>query len=139
MRLEKLRMQRNASARKLARLTDVSHDTANRWFKGEAVPDANELDIIATEYDVSVDWLLGREGKGDTLTDDERVILSVIRDAQMSREQALRRLMAMPLIPPGEEYLDLPLPDPGNATPKTVPLDVVELDANGKPKRKRPG
>ena len=63
--LKKLREEANLSQYALAPLLKVSQSTIGNWESGIRVPDATMLCTIANFFNVSVDYLLGREKQQD--------------------------------------------------------------------------
>ena len=59
-RLKELRKERGQSAVNLATLTGKAESTVRTWETGKSFPDADTLSKLADNFDVSVDWLLGR-------------------------------------------------------------------------------
>lgn len=60
-RLLYLRKKKNVSQRQLAKDTSISNSTISRWESGEAEPTSAYLSYIANYFNVSTDFLLGRE------------------------------------------------------------------------------
>ncbi|EAC2770898.1 TPA: helix-turn-helix transcriptional regulator [Listeria monocytogenes] len=78
-----LREKRNISQRELANRIGINKSVMNRIESGERDIRAHELEAIANYFDVSTDYLLGREEFNnsdllaahidDDLTEDERI------------------------------------------------------------------
>lgn len=60
-RLKKLREKKRISCKVLSELCGLSSDAIRRYEKGEVEPRMESLMAIADFFDVSVDYLLGRE------------------------------------------------------------------------------
>lgn len=61
MRLKELRQEKNISQQKLADIIGVSRSTVAMWETGASQPDNEMLLMLSSCFDVSVDYLLGRE------------------------------------------------------------------------------
>jgi len=57
--LRALRLKRGLTQEKMADVFDVSPQAISRWENGNTCPDVQMLPIIATYFDVSLDFLLG--------------------------------------------------------------------------------
>lgn len=55
-----LLQKRNITAYKLSQDTGVTQGMISYWKKGERIPSAEYLVVVANYFDVSVDYLLGR-------------------------------------------------------------------------------
>ena len=74
-RLRKLRRERNLTQTELANSLNVSNGTIAMWETEKRQPDLNMVNKIASFFNVSVDYLMGREQKVD----------SNVRGVQMER------------------------------------------------------
>lgn len=63
LRLRELRKARNLSCRKAAERCGMSHGMVYFYESGQKEPKATALLRLAEFYGVSVDWILGREGR----------------------------------------------------------------------------
>lgn len=63
LNLKQLRLDRHLTQTALANALDVAQTTISAWERGEKSPDPDTLVRLANFYDVSVDYLLGRENK----------------------------------------------------------------------------
>ncbi len=61
MRLRQLRERRRVASYVVSELCGLGHDTLRRYEQGQQVPGADALRALADYYEVSVDWLLGRD------------------------------------------------------------------------------
>lgn len=83
------------SQRGLARQLEVTHSAVQNWENGNHVPDSMNLAKMADLFNVSTDWLLGRERSADhhecrqylLREDDQRRLAEIISVAasQMSK------------------------------------------------------
>ena len=61
LRLKELRVGNAISQRKLGEIFGVCNQTISFWESGSREPDMDTLIEIADYFDVSIDYLLGRE------------------------------------------------------------------------------
>lgn len=61
MRLKELRSENNESQQELGRVLNMSKMAISHWESGHSEPSIAQLIIIANHFDVSVDYLIGRE------------------------------------------------------------------------------
>lgn len=66
LNLKQLRLERQLTQAGLAQALDVAQTTVSSWERGEKSPDPDTLIRLANFYNVSVDYLLGRENKKET-------------------------------------------------------------------------
>ena len=59
--LKELRLEKHLSQRELGKIFCVANQTISFWESGAREPDMDMLLQIADYFDVSVDYLLGRE------------------------------------------------------------------------------
>lgn len=62
-KLKKLRISHALSQQDIAELLDVGQDAISLYERGKRIPPAKNLLKLADYFDVSVDYLLGREDK----------------------------------------------------------------------------
>ena len=60
-RLHELREAKKISRKTLAELCGLSKNLIGQYESGKKVPSARSLMALADYFDVSIDWLLGRE------------------------------------------------------------------------------
>ena len=58
-RLKELRAERNLTLEQLAKKTQLSRASLSFWEKGERMPSAYVIYVLAKYYDVSADYILG--------------------------------------------------------------------------------
>ena len=61
--LKMLRKQKKLLQKELADIFNVDQTTVSKWEVGKAIPDYGTLQKLADYFNVSVDYLLGREEK----------------------------------------------------------------------------
>ncbi len=61
-KLKKARYNTGFTQREIEKETGIPQPSLARFEKGERIPDAEKLGILADFYGVSVDWLLGTKG-----------------------------------------------------------------------------
>ena len=99
--LFKMISERGISQSKLAENTSISTGNISDWKKGKSMPSAVKLDELATYFDCSVDYLLGRTDNPNpsnnvTLSNDQNRLLqmySLLSD--MEKGEILGELKAM--------------------------------------------
>ena len=64
-RLQQLREKKRISRKVLSELCGLNSDAIRRYERGEREPTLHSLVAIAEFFDVSIDYLLGREEKKD--------------------------------------------------------------------------
>lgn len=74
LNLKQLRLERQLTQAGLAQALDVAQTTVSSWERGEKSPDPDTLIRLANFYNVSVDYLLGRENEKEpaAIFEDER-------------------------------------------------------------------
>lgn len=63
VRLRELRERKNLDKKTLAELCGLSKNQVGRYEAGEIEPSTKSLMALADYFDVSIDYLLGRENK----------------------------------------------------------------------------
>lgn len=75
---------------------DVTKSTMSNWYQGKYKPDLESALRLARGLNVPLDWLADDEADypppSDSVPSDERYLLQVIRDLNLSRDEAVRRL-----------------------------------------------
>lgn len=61
LRLRELRIENNESQQELGRVLNMSKMAISHWESGHSEPSIAQLIVIANHFDVSVDYLIGRE------------------------------------------------------------------------------
>lgn len=61
--IKNLRQERKITQSELAKKMNVSQQTIGAWETGRAIPSSDTLNELANFFDVSADFLLGREQK----------------------------------------------------------------------------
>jgi len=83
IRIQDLRKQRGITQSKLAKQIGISRSSVNAWEAGKSMPSVGHLVALADIFNVSTDYLLGREPKSlvhmDNLSNsDARMINELI-------------------------------------------------------------
>ena len=76
-RFRELRTSRKISQKDLARALKVSQQTVASWECGRTEPSNEFLKSIADYFNVSTDYLLGRESSGCSLSSPQKTLLGV--------------------------------------------------------------
>ena len=58
-RIKELRLEKGLSQQKFGERLSVSQDTVSLWEKGKSVPTTEFLIAIATNFEISIDYILG--------------------------------------------------------------------------------
>lgn len=78
----------------LARKTGLHPSRFSRWFDSVGEPSLDQYRLIAEALDVSIDELAGTRPSGPELSQDDLIILTMVRD--LGHGEARRRLLAVP-------------------------------------------
>ncbi len=65
--IKELRKQKHLTQKDLAKLMHVSQQTIGAWETERAIPGSDTLALLANLFNVSTDYLLGRDPKEDDL------------------------------------------------------------------------
>lgn len=65
--IKELRKQKHLTQKDLAKLMHVSQQTIGAWETERAIPGSDTLALLANLFNVSTDYLLGRDHKEDDL------------------------------------------------------------------------
>ena len=65
--IKELRTQKHLTQKDLAKLMHVSQQTIGAWETERAIPGSDTLALLANLFNVSTDYLLGRDTKEDDL------------------------------------------------------------------------
>ena len=60
-RLKELRLENNESQQTLGKIVNTSKMAISHWESGHSEPSISQLIIIADHFEVSIDYLVGRE------------------------------------------------------------------------------
>ena len=82
--LKKLRHQKKLTQKQRANFLNVSTSTYSLWEQGRNQPDIDRVKELADFFDVTVDYLLGRE---TTTSTQEKTIEDTIRKLEEVTEQ----------------------------------------------------
>ncbi len=89
-RLFELLKEKNITRKELTQATGISSGNISDWKSGRSKPSADKLSLLASFFDVSVDYLLGcDDAKAETDNFDENILrlaemLSTLSDSEMS-------------------------------------------------------
>ena len=59
LRLKELRLEKGISQSEIAKLVNMSKMAISHWEKGNSEPSIEQLKVLATYFDVTVDYLIG--------------------------------------------------------------------------------
>lgn len=88
--IKNLRIKNGLSQEDLAKKLNVVRQTVSKWEKGQSLPDANSLKVLAEVFDTDVSSLIGCEDKDDN--DDLKEILKNINAEIHIKNQRRERL-----------------------------------------------
>lgn len=106
---QQLRKENNLTQSKLAEKLNIKQNTVSRWEKNISLPDYTTLIALADLYNVTTDYLLGREdefgiikqkkdipGNAKVLTEEQEELLDLFENLNMySREAILIQMRAL--------------------------------------------
>ena len=96
--LKQLRADRHMSQAELATMLGITQQAVARWERDKSTPDADTLKKLADFFDVSADYLLGRDSAEKTpmyrLKNDETKLIDVYRGLDTPKRQAVITLLA---------------------------------------------
>ncbi len=96
LRLKSLRLEAGQTQTEVAGLLGVSREAYSMYESGKRQPNFDALDILATHFEVSVDYLLGRSDcptQAEPLSEEERVFLQIYRTLDARGRRTVRGLM----------------------------------------------
>ena len=74
-RLRVLRSEKNITQAEFAKVIGVAQQTVGSWEKGNSAPNFEILSKIADYFNVSTDYLLGRETHNPSLSEEQKNLL----------------------------------------------------------------
>lgn len=116
-RLKELRKEKKYTQGRLAELVGSSQSNVSSWETGVYAPSADELQALAKEFQVSIDYLLGLSDKRkgvltwSDLPEDEKALIESYQEAKHDFKRAILKFLGN-----SDELIDrvLPRSDPGN-------------------------
>ena len=98
LRLKELRLQGNHTQTEISKLLGISREAYSMYESGKRQPSLETLDILASFYQISVDYLIGRTdfpAPAKPLTPEEEQILQQYRTLDARGKQILSALAAL--------------------------------------------
>lgn len=93
-RLKELRKKNNITQEQVAKHLGVKRSTYSNYEYGNREPDNETLNKIADYFEVSVDYLLGRDGNRGYLSDEQAwKIVDIIMNLSEHRKEAIINLL----------------------------------------------
>lgn len=83
-RLRNLRIEKNLTGEQLANAIGVKKTTISTWENGKAFPEIGTLIKLANYFDVSIDYILGR----NNATANDKTILDNLSDEQLEKAKS---------------------------------------------------
>lgn len=81
--LKTLRKQRKITQQQMAERLSITQQAYATYENGTAQPPIDNLKKLADYFDVSIDYLLGRENKSTDLSQDERQLLTYFKQCDV--------------------------------------------------------
>ncbi len=90
-RLKELRQHKKISQKELAAVVNVKQNTISNWESGNTEIDQKNLIALSDYFDVSVDYILGRDyvNKIASVSDDENELLKYYRKLNEKNKSVL--------------------------------------------------
>lgn len=98
LRLKELRLQANHTQTEISSLLSISREAYSMYESGKRQPSLETLDILASYYQISVDYLIGRTdcpALAEPLTEEEERLLQQYRALDARGKQTLSGLAAL--------------------------------------------
>lgn len=92
-RLKSLRNSRKISQKDFAQSLKVSQQTVASWESGRTEPSNTALKDIADYFNVSTDYLLGRDVKAPALSDEQTTVLNSFDSLNSAGRNALMAVL----------------------------------------------
>ena len=92
-RIKELRESKGVQQKEMAIDLGVTQPTISNWELGIKVPSAKNTRMLADYFGVSVDYLLGGDVQGQSLTDDEAFLLGTYRGFNGEGKQQAREFV----------------------------------------------
>lgn len=104
-KLKEIRKSKKISQKEFAEHMNVAQNTVSRWETGERLMDSDTLVKAADFFNVSVDYLLGRAKRSQTITaaqksaESMRIIDEYTKLNDLGKHEAVKRIKELSLIP----------------------------------------
>ena len=104
-KLKEIRKSKKISQKEFAEHMNVAQNTVSRWETGERLMDSDTLIKAADFFNVSVDYLLGRAKRSQTITvaqksaESMRIIDEYTKLNDLGKHEAVKRIKELSLIP----------------------------------------
>lgn len=92
--IRNLRKKRGLTQSELAERFSVAPQSVSRWENGQSYPDIEQLPMIADYFNITVDELMGRDGKTKEKLDDELKKLRTNSGDDMEAALKMREILA---------------------------------------------
>ena len=94
-RLFELMANKNIKAVAVSEGTEISTSNISDWKSGRSAPGIDSLNLLADFFDVSVDYLLGRETDTPSLSPEELRLIEIYRSFNRDGKDTLTRQAEM--------------------------------------------
>ena len=104
-KLKEIRKSKKISQKEFAEHMNVAQNTVSRWETGERLMDSDTLIKAADFFNVSVDYLLGRAKRSQTITavqknaESMKIIDEYTKLNDLGKHEAVKRIKELSLIP----------------------------------------
>lgn len=104
-KLKQLRKVNKISQKEFAEQMNVAQNTVSRWENGERLMDSDTLIKAADFFNVSVDYLLGRAKRSQSITatqksaESMKIIDEYTKLNDLGKHEAVKRIKELSLIP----------------------------------------
>lgn len=88
-RLRNLRIEKNLTGEQLANAIGVKKTTISTWENGKAFPEIGTLIKLANYFDVSIDYILGR----NNATSNDKTILDNLSESNLKKLKVILNLL----------------------------------------------
>ena len=90
-KLFELMESRNVTAQKVSQDTGISSGNISDWKSGRSAPTVDKLIILSNYFNVSIDYILGKEQKNSSseLTENELTIIELFKELSETQQGEL--------------------------------------------------
>lgn len=95
LKLRELREEKKIKQKDLAEIMNVSPNTVSYWEQGKREPNFDDLKKLADIFDVSLDYLLGRDNsKCANLSNEQKKLLNDFEELNKSNQEIILSTIA---------------------------------------------
>lgn len=94
--LKRLRKQRKITQTELSKSTGIGRSALSMYETGQREPDFETLEVLADYFNVDMDFLVGRESKKLTLSDEQEVLfMARVKSLPPDRQKLFLKYLEM--------------------------------------------